>query len=200
MLVSAVALLFVATACGGDSGNGDSDGAGVTAQQATLKTTMGDITVDLYADEAPETVANFVGLATGDKEWTDPETGEKSSDPLYDGTTFHRVISGFMIQGGDPLGTGMGGPGYEFEDEIDTALTFDEPYQLAMANSGPDTNGSQFFITTVPTPHLDGLHTIFGVVADDESKAVVDAISAVPTDATDKPLEPVVIESVVVAD
>ncbi|WP_262852741.1 peptidylprolyl isomerase [Mumia quercus] len=164
-----------------------------------MATNHGDITVTLFPDEAPKTVANFVGLATGAKTWTDPESGkEMSGKPLYDGTIFHRVIPGFMIQGGDPLGTGMGGPGYQFEDEIVDGLTFDRPYLLAMANGGPDTNGSQFFITSVPTPHLDGLHTIFGEVADDASKAVVDKISAVQTGERDAPVEPVVIESVVV--
>ncbi|MFD1827770.1 MULTISPECIES: peptidylprolyl isomerase [Mumia] len=196
-IASMAAVLLLVTGCGGDD---EDAGASVSAAQATITTNHGDITVTLFPDEAPETVANFVGLATGDKEWTDPESGDKKDEPLYDDTVFHRVIPGFMIQGGDPLGTGMGGPGYEFEDEIVDSLTFDRPYLLAMANAGPDTNGSQFFITTAETPHLDGLHTIFGEVADDASKAVVDEISAVQTGEMDAPVEPVVIESVVVAD
>lgn len=209
-LWAAVALtLVLATGCGSaseSSSKADAETEGETsvptaaaAATATLATNHGDITVTLFPDKAPNTVANFVGLATGAKPWVDPESGKKmTGEPLYNGTTFHRVIPGFMIQGGDPLGTGMGGPGYEFEDEIVDGLTFDRPYLLAMANSGPNTNGSQFFITSVPTPHLDGLHTIFGEVADDASKAVVDKISAVQTGEMDAPVEPVVIESVVV--
>ena len=133
-------------------------------QIATLHTTAGDIRVQLYGNHAPKTVKNFVDLATGGVEWKHPQTGQKSNDPLYDGTIFHRVISGFMIQGGDPLGEGFGGPGYRFGDEFHPELSFDRPYLLAMANSGPNTNGSQFFITEVATPHLNGRHTIFGEV------------------------------------
>ncbi len=129
---------------------------------ATFKTSLGDIEVKLLSKEAPKTVQNFVGLATGEKEWTDPNTGSKTTRPLYDGTTFHRVIADFMIQGGDPLGTGYGGPGFKFEDEFQSGRGFDKPCLLAMANSGPNTNGSQFFITEVATPDLDGRHTIFG--------------------------------------
>lgn len=170
-----------------------------------MHTSEGDITINLFDDKAPQTVANFVGLATGEKEWTDPFTGEKRNDPFYDGLTFHRIIKDFMIQGGCPLGNGTGGPGYEFDDEIDPSLRFDHPYLLAMANAGlrrgcdgkaHGTNGSQFFITTVPTPWLDGHHTIFGEVADDASKAVVDKLESVPTDRADRPLEPVGIVSV----
>src|SRR5438309_924242 len=132
---------------------------------ATFATSMGDIVIKLFPDRAPKTVENFVGLAEGTKEWKDPKTGEKkTSTPLYDGTMFHRVIPDFMIQGGDPLGTGTGGPGYRFEDEIGPQNKFAKPYLLAMANAGPNTNGSQFFITEVPTPHLDRGHTIFGEV------------------------------------
>jgi peptidyl-prolyl cis-trans isomerase A (cyclophilin A) len=131
---------------------------------ATFKTTMGDIVVKLFPKDAPKTVENFVGLATGEKEWTDPRNGQKSRAPLYDGTIFHRVIPDFMIQGGDPLGKGFGGPGYKFEDEFQSGKTFAKPGLLAMANSGPGTNGSQFFITEVPTPHLNNHHTIFGEV------------------------------------
>jgi len=169
---------------------------------ATIKTNLGTIKVDLYGNHAPKTVANFVGLATGTKEWTHPATGKVSTDPLYDGVVFHRIIKQFMLQGGDPLGQGTGGPGYEFDDEINGELNFNEPYILAMANAGTrggkGTNGSQFFITTVATQWLQGKHTIFGVVSDDESKRVVDAIEAVDTDARDKPLSDVVIESITV--
>ncbi len=131
---------------------------------AIFKTSAGDIVVKLFEKDAPKTIANFVGLATGAKEWTDPRTGSKSTAHLYDGTVFHRVIPQFMIQGGDPLGQGIGGPGYKFEDEFQGTRKFDKPGILAMANSGPNTNGSQFFITEVPTPHLNGRHTIFGEV------------------------------------
>ncbi len=170
-----------------------------------MHTSEGDITINLFDDKAPQTVSNFVGLATGEKEWTDPATGENCADPFYDGLTFHRIIKDFMIQGGCPLGNGTGGPGYDFDDEIAPDLVFDRPYLLAMANAGlrrgrdgklHGTNGSQFFITTVPTPWLDGHHTIFGEVADDESKAVVDKLESVPTDRSDRPLEPVGIISV----
>ena len=172
--------------------------------EATLHTNHGDITVELYPTHAPETVANFVGLATGKREWTHPKTGEKTSDPLYDGVIFHRVIPGFMIQGGDPIGMGTGGPGYQFDDEIHPELAFTEPYLLAMANAGKSrgrgTNGSQFFITVAPTEWLTGKHTIFGKVADDQSKAVVDDIAAVATGPGDRPVEDVVIESVTVTE
>ena len=171
---------------------------------ATLHTNYGDIKVNLFGNHAPKTVRNFVGLATGEIEWTHPATGEKSKTPLYDGVVFHRIIPGFMIQGGDPLGQGVGGPGYQFDDEISPDLDFTQPYILAMANAGIQggrgTNGSQFFITTVATPWLQGKHTIFGEVADDESRAVVDAIEGVPTDGRDKPLEDVVIQSIDVED
>ena len=169
-----------------------------------MNTSEGSITINLFDDKAPNTVANFLGLATGEKEWADPTTGQKTSRPLYDGTIFHRVIPGFMIQGGDPLGTGTGGPGYQFNDEIHPELNFNDPYLLAMANAGKrmgkGTNGSQFFITTVPTPWLDGHHTIFGEVADDDSKKVVDKLEALDTDPMDRPLEPAVILSVDVAE
>lgn len=165
---------------------------------ATLHTTLGDIKINLFQDQAPKTVRNFVGLADGSKEWTNPKTHAKASEPLYDGTIFHRVIPGFMIQGGDPLGTGTGGPGYRFEDEFHGELTFDRPYLLAMANSGPGTNGSQFFITVAPTAWLNRKHSIFGEVADQESRDVVDAIAAVPTGGQDRPKENVVINSVTI--
>lgn len=170
-----------------------------------MHTTEGDIKINLFDDKTPETVANFLGLATGEKEWADPFTGQPSHEPFYDGLTFHRIIKDFMIQGGCPLGTGTGGPGYNFDDEIVPGLTFDRPYLLAMANAGlrrgmdgkiHGTNGSQFFITTVPTEWLNGHHTIFGEVADDESKAVVDKLDSVATDRSDAPLEPVGITSI----
>ena len=163
---------------------------------ATLKTNRGDITLQLFPDHAPTTVKNFVGLAEGTQEWTDPKTGEKTTRPFYDGLVFHRVIDGFMIQGGCPIGTGTGGPGYQFKDEFHPELSFSKPYLLAMANAGPGTNGSQFFITVTPTPHLNMRHTIFGEVADQTSRDVVDAIATTKTDRGDRPAEPVVIESV----
>jgi peptidyl-prolyl cis-trans isomerase A (cyclophilin A) len=163
---------------------------------ATFKTNHGDIVVELFPTHAPKTVDNFVGLAEGTKEWIDPKTGQISTTPFYDGLTFHRIIPNFMLQGGDPLGTGTGGPGYEFEDEFHPDLQFSKPYLLAMANAGPGTNGSQFFITTIPTDWLNRKHTIFGEVVDDASKAVVDAIGVVPTDGFDRPIEPVVVEKV----
>ena len=178
--------------------------------KATLHTNRGDIRLELYPNHAPATVENFRGLATGEKEWTDPATGEKRSTPLYDGVVFHRVIDGFMIQGGDPLGRGTGGPGYTFDDEIHPELRFSEPYLLAMANAGlrrdpvsgqvGGTNGSQFFISVAPTTWLTGKHTIFGKVADDASRAVVDVIAATPTRGGDRPVEDVTITSVTVED
>ena len=165
---------------------------------ATLKTNRGDIVVQLFPNHAPKTVANFTGLADGSREWVDPSSGAKSNAPLYDGTVFHRVINGFMIQGGDPLGTGTGGPGYRFADEFHPELQFDRPYLLAMANAGPGTNGSQFFITVGLTPHLNRKHTIFGEVADGPSREVVDAIATTSTGAMDRPVEAVVIESVAI--
>jgi peptidyl-prolyl cis-trans isomerase A (cyclophilin A) len=165
---------------------------------ATLKTNQGDIELKLFPDHAPKTVANFTELAEGKREWTHPGTGAVTTDRLYDGTVFHRVISGFMIQGGDPLGTGTGGPGYKFGDEFHPELAFDRPYLLAMANAGPGTNGSQFFITVGPTPHLNRRHTIFGEVADAAGRAVVDRIASTPTGSMDRPTDEVVIESVVI--
>jgi peptidyl-prolyl cis-trans isomerase A (cyclophilin A) len=167
-------------------------------QFATLHTSSGDIRVQLYGDQAPKTVANFVELAEGSREWTHPSTGAKSNDPLYNGTVFHRVIPGFMIQGGDPLGEGYGGPGYKFGDEFHPEMSFDRPYLLAMANSGPNSNGSQFFITVGPTPHLNRRHTIFGEVADADGRAVVDAIATTATGRNDRPTTPITIESVTV--
>ena len=206
----------VPSGSGSPSSPSKHDGIGVSGRSQaheTLKTmttiimhtSEGDIKINLFDDKTPETVANFLGLATGEKEWADPFTGQPSHEPFYDGLTFHRIIKDFMIQGGCPLGTGTGGPGYNFDDEIVPDLTFDRPYLLAMANAGlrrgadgkiHGTNGSQFFITTVPTEWLNGHHTIFGEVADDESKAVVDKLDSVATDRSDAPLEPVGITSI----
>ena len=189
----------------GVSGRSQAHETLVTMTTIIMRTSEGDIKINLFDDETPETVANFLGLATGEKEWIDPMTGQPSHEPFYNGLTFHRIIKDFMIQGGCPLGNGTGGPGYDFDDEIVPDLKFDHPYLLAMANAGlrrgmdgkiHGTNGSQFFITTVPTPWLDGHHTIFGEVADDESKAVVDKLEAVNTDRMDRPTEPVGIVSV----
>ena len=167
---------------------------------ATLHTNHGDIVIELFPNHAPKTVANFVELATGKREWVDPRTGEKSTANLYDGTVFHRVISNFMIQGGDPLGTGTGGPGYRFADEFHPELNFDRPYLLAMANAGPGTNGSQFFITVTPTAWLNRKHSIFGEVTDAASQAVVDKIATTKTGAGDRPVQAVVIESVTITE
>ena len=153
---------------------------------ATMHTNHGDIKLNLFANEAPVTVQNFIDLATG----------AKTGKPFYDGVIFHRIISGFMIQGGDPTGTGMGGPGYTFHDEPHADRHFNEPYMLAMANAGPSTNGSQFFITVAPTQYLHGRHTVFGEVADEASRVVVDNISNVATASGDRPVSPVVIESI----
>lgn len=173
---------------------------GNSKHAATLRTNQGDIRLTLFPDHAPKTVANFVGLATGEKSYTRPNASGGDSGPFYDGSVFHRVISGFMIQGGDPTGTGRGGPGYEFGDEFHPELRFDRPYLLAMANAGPGTNGSQFFVTAGPTPHLNRKHTIFGEVADTESRMVVDAIVTTATDGSDRPLNKVVIERVEISD
>lgn len=167
---------------------------------ANLTTNRGTVKIQLFPDHAPKTVRNFVELAEGTREWVDPKTGQKTTGKLYDGTVFHRVIAGFMLQGGDPLGQGTGGPGYKFDDEIHPDLYFNRPYLLAMANAGIQggrgTNGSQFFITVVPTPHLNGKHSIFGEVI--EGQDVVDAIAKTDTDARDRPKEPVVLESVTI--
>jgi peptidyl-prolyl cis-trans isomerase A (cyclophilin A) len=169
-----------------------------TTLTATLNTNQGRIVIRLLPDYAPKTVRNFVDLAQGGREWTDPRTRAVTTGRLYDGTIFHRVIPNFMIQGGDPLGTGTGGPGYQFADEFHPDLAFDRPYLLAMANAGPGTNGSQFFITTVPTPHLNRKHTIFGEVI--EGQDVVDKISHTATDRRDRPVKDVVLESVVIEE
>jgi len=163
---------------------------------AILHTNAGPIRIELFDNHAPKTVRNFVELAEGTREYSDPRTGTTGSGPYYDATIFHRVIGGFMIQGGDPTGTGRGGPGYQFGDEFHPELQFDRPYLLAMANAGPGTNGSQFFITVGPTPHLNRKHTIFGEVLDDDSKKVVDGIAGSPTAPGDRPRSDVVIERV----
>jgi peptidyl-prolyl cis-trans isomerase A (cyclophilin A) len=167
---------------------------------AILHTNAGAIRIELFDNHAPKTVRNFVELAEGTKEYTNPKTGQTGGGPYYDGTIFHRVISGFMIQAGDPTGTGTGGPGYQFDDEIHPELQFDRPYLLAMANAGKQngrgTNGSQFFISVAPTTWLNTKHTIFGEVTDDDSKKVVDAIAGAPTAGGDKPRQDIVIERV----
>ena len=166
---------------------------------ATFVTNQGSFTVKLMPEHAPTTVANFVDLATGKREWRDGRDGQRKSEPLYDGTIFHRVIPDFMIQGGDPEGTGMGGPGYRFEDEVPPGgPKFDKPGLLAMANAGPNTNGSQFFVTVTATPWLTGKHTIFGEVTD--GMDVVNAISTAQTGAQDRPAEDIVLEKVEIAE
>jgi peptidyl-prolyl cis-trans isomerase A (cyclophilin A) len=164
---------------------------------ATMKTTLGDVVLMLFEDKAPKSVANFVGLASGTKEWTDPKTGEKVKKALYNGTIFHRVIPDFMIQGGDPLGRGTGGPGYKFEDEFSPDLKHSKPGILSMANAGRNTNGSQFFITVKATPWLDGRHTVFGEVV--KGQEVVNAIVSTPRGANDKPNKDVVLNEVVIS-
>ncbi len=204
--VGGTGVVALLTGClGGDgdgSGTGDeamTDGGTDESLTATVQTSEGDIEIELYDERAPRTVENFVGLATGQKVWEDPDTGEEvDGEPLYDDVLFHRVIDGFMIQTGDPTGTGRGGPGYTFDDEFHDELRHDGPGVVSMANSGPDTNGSQFFITLDATPHLDGKHSVFGRVVD--GMDVVRAIGSVETDANDRPAEDVLIESVTVHD
>jgi peptidyl-prolyl cis-trans isomerase A (cyclophilin A) len=166
---------------------------------ATFVTNKGSFTVRLMPEHAPKTVQNFTDLATGSREWTDPRDGSKKSEPLYPGTIFHRVIDGFMIQGGDPMGSGTGGPGYAFEDECPPGgPSFDKPGLLAMANAGPGTNGSQFFLTVAPTSWLTGRHTIFGEVTDGYD--VVEAISKVSVGSADRPKDDIVIEQIDIAE
>ena len=167
-------------------------------QSITLHTSEGDIEITLFPFHAPKTVKNFVGLATGEIEWRDPFSAEKKKTNFYDGLAFHRVIAGFMIQGGCPIGDGTGGPGYSFKDEFHPELQFDRPYLLAMANAGPNTNGSQFFITVAKTPHLNNRHTIFGEVKDAASQQVVDKIANTKTGPRDKPAQAIKITSVTV--
>lgn len=178
----------------------DTDRAKYGSTYATLHTNRGDIRIQLMPFHAPKTVANFTGLAAGTKDYTTKNASGTKSGPFYDGAIFHRVIDGFMIQGGDPTGTGSGGPGYQFDDEFHGELAFDRPYLLAMANAGPGTNGSQFFVTVGKVPHLNRKHTIFGEVADQASRDVVDAIGATATGPGDRPAEDVVINSITVED
>jgi peptidyl-prolyl cis-trans isomerase A (cyclophilin A) len=169
-----------------------------SGKYAVFNTTLGDITIELFPDKAPVTVQNFVGLADGTKEFVDPQSGERTKRPFYDGLGFHRVIPSFMIQGGCPQGTGTGGPGYKFQDEFASGLRFDKPGLLAMANAGPGTNGSQFFITVAPTDWLTNHHTIFGQVV--KGMDVVEKIVSTPRGASDKPKTPVVMNSVKIVD
>jgi peptidyl-prolyl cis-trans isomerase A (cyclophilin A) len=165
---------------------------------AKFETTEGNIVVRLFPKDAPKTVENFVGLATGEKQWTHPATGETQKTPLYDGTIFHRCIKDFMVQGGDPLGRGTGGPGYKFEDEFQSGRRFDKPGLLAMANAGPNTNGSQFFLTVAPTPWLNGRHTIFGevVTGQDHVDRVANNIKKGPGD---RPLTDIVVKKLTIS-
>ncbi len=171
---------------------------GPNKMYAVFETSKGTIVCELFPSKAPMTVKNFVGLAQGTLDWIDPKTNESVKKPLYNGTIFHRVISDFMIQGGDPLGLGIGGPGYKFSDEFDSSLTFEKKGILAMANSGPNTNGSQFFITVAPTPWLNNHHTIFGKVV--KGQDVADSITEVEKDGSDRPVEPVVLKSLTIKD
>ena len=206
VLGAATAAAFLASAPRPAASQAVPDAPQATAEATTVPngpfvvmvTSMGRITCQFYQKQAPHAVANFIGLATGNKDWTDPATGKPMHHkPYFDGTTFHRVIPQFMIQGGDPTGTGTGGPGYAFRDEFDSALNFDRPGRLAMANSGPNTNGSQFFITEQATPFLNQHYTLFGQ-CDDASVAVVKTIARVPRDANDKPRTPVVLKKVTI--
>ncbi len=205
--ILATTLLLAATVAGAQPAASKSKAAPAKwmkrAQQgkelyATIKTSQGDIVVRLFPKDAPKTVENFVGLASGEKPWMNPKTGQKEKTPLYAGTVFHRVIPDFMIQGGDPAGNGTGGPGYTFEDEFKSGRTFDKPGLLAMANRGPGTNGSQFFITTSTPGWLSGRHTIFGEVIQGYEVAV--AISQVPVGPMDRPVTPVTITAVELSD
>jgi peptidyl-prolyl cis-trans isomerase A (cyclophilin A) len=205
-LLPALAAAFAAPALAQTSSNDLPDAPNATAAALThpngpivvMDTTMGRITCQFFQRQAPKTVANFIALAEGTKDWTDPATGKKQHNkPLYNGTIFHRVIPDFMIQGGDPIGNGTGDPGYQFADEFDPNLGFDVPGRLAMANSGPNTNGSQFFITEVPTEHLNQIHTIFGQ-CDASSLDVVKAMARVEQDNQNKPLTPVVLKKVTI--
>ena len=166
------------------------------AVYAQFETTEGNFTIRLFDKEAPNTVANFVGLAEGTKEWTDPRTNQKVTEPYYDGIIFHRVIDGFMIQSGDPLGQGIGGPGYKFADEFHPSLRHSKPGILSMANAGPNTNGGQFFITLGPTPHLDDRHSVFGEVTD--GMDIVRKIGSTPTGDRDRPTKDIVIQNVTI--
>ncbi|WP_024792938.1 peptidylprolyl isomerase [Tomitella biformata] len=170
----------------------------IATATATLHTNRGDIKIALFGNHAPETVANFIGLADGSKDYSTKNASGSESGPFYDGAVFHRIIANFMIQGGDPTGTGRGGPGYNFKDEFHPELQFDREYLLAMANAGPGTNGSQFFITTAKTPHLNRKHTIFGEVLDADSRTIVDAIGTTAVDRQDRPTDEVKINSITI--
>ncbi len=196
-LTRIVTLCGLTVALAGWAAAGEKEKAVEGPLYASLKTSMGVIVVRLFDDKAPKTVDNFVSLATGMKEWTDPKTGEKVKRPLYNGTIFHRVIPGFMIQGGDPLGRGTGGPGYRFADEFEPSLRHNKAGILSMANAGPNTNGSQFFITLAPTPHLDNRHSVFGEVV--KGQEVVVAIASVPRGANDRPVKDAVLQEVVIS-
>src|ERR1035437_7382138 len=188
-VLAALLCLSLTGLAGGQAPNASSTSAQPKEPTAVFQTTAGNSTCTLFPAQAPLTVANFIGLATGTKEWKDPKTGKMVKGvPLYNGTIFHRVIPNFMIQGGDPIGNGTGDPGDSFKDEFNPSLKFDQPGRLAMANSGPNTNGSQFFITDVPTPHLNGHHTIFGQCQDID---VVKKIARMPADPrSDRPYDP----------
>ena len=192
LLVGLALLLFAGLATAGEKEKSVAE-----PLYATLKTSLGVIVIRLYDAKAPKTVENFVGLASGTKEWTDPKTGEKVKRPLYNGTLFHRVIPGFMIQGGDPLGRGTGGPGYKFADEFNPDLRHNKAGILSMANSGPNTTGSQFFITLGPTPHLDNHHSVFGEVI--KGQDVVVAIGNAPRGANDRPVKDAVLQEVIIS-
>jgi peptidyl-prolyl cis-trans isomerase A (cyclophilin A) len=205
LLLPALAAAFAVAAYAQTSSNDLPDAPAATAAALTrpngptvvMDTSMGRITCQFYQKQAPKAVANFIGLAEGTQEWTDPTTHQKHHKPFYNGTIFHRVIPGFMIQGGDPTGTGTGDPGYAFRDEFDPNLNFDKPGRLAMANSGPNTNGSQFFITEQGYDSLNQHYTLFGQ-CDDASVDVVKAIARVPRDGNDKPLTPVMLKKVTI--
>ncbi len=191
-LILAMAAFIAALGCGGDIRGQEK----ITPVYATLKTTMGDVVILLYEDKAPKTVGNFIGLATGTKEWIDPKSKEKVKRPLYNGTIFHRVIPGFMIQGGDPLGLGIGGPGFRFDDEFHPDLKHSRAGILSMANAGPNTNGSQFFITHKATPWLDGRHSVFGEVV--RGQEVIDAIGNAARDSRDRPVKDITLNEVII--
>ncbi|MFA4844567.1 MAG: peptidylprolyl isomerase [Candidatus Margulisiibacteriota bacterium] len=191
----AVAILLIGALLVGSAAEGKKK---MNKQYAVLETSLGKIVCELLPKEAPATVKNFIGLAKGERGWLDPKTQEIEKKPLYNGTIFHRVIPDFMVQGGDPLGNGTGGPGYKFDDEAPQTTTFDKPGRLAMANSGPNTNGSQFFITIAPTPWLDGKHTIFGLVV--KGQDIADKIATAPRDERDRPKTEIVLKKVTILD
>ena len=196
LFLSLTAFASAQTSSGASSASNQGSAAEPKLPTAIIETTDGNISCTLFPDQAPLTVANFIGLANGTKAWKNPKTGQMMHTPLYDGTICHRVIPEFMIQCGDPAGNGTGGPGYDFKDEFSSALTFNQPGRLAMANSGPNTNGSQFFITVAPTAWLTGKHTIFGEVV--EGYNIAEKIVGVPRNRQDKPVKDAVVKSVVI--